>query len=381
MHSRAGASCRLILMGLAALAAGATTWSQTAARDDAVVLGAVDDTAEGCRSLGASGHAVAFTRPAEVSFIEGLSICCARYGAAQAPERDFHVYVLDQDLKVLADLPFVYGEVPRGGPEDLRWCNLETPAIEVPEVFTVALSFEPDQTSGIYVGFDESVDETHSSTGLPEDGFQPVDQRWDWMVRLTMVPTPSDGVEVRRLADAAGPAATAETPATTELLWDDDESDGQQSYGGAGPRIVFDLNKQLPEELQGKDLAVYGLRIFGSRYGGGYDPQETMIECSFLDADGQVYGTASIPYARFGHEAQWVEALFDEPVLIAPAANGALDILLDPQAHQTKGIYWHYNSNPAESHSSVGSLDRGFRGSPDREWMIRALVGPAPAAP
>jgi len=378
MDRRDGGLWSLVLVALVVAVTSTTAWSQADVRDDAVVVGEVDDTAEGCRSLGASGHAVTFTRPAGVPFIEGLSICCARYGAAQAPGRSFHVYVLDEDMQVLVDLPFAYGEVPRGGPEDLRWCDLATPAIEVPGIFTVALSFEPDQTSGIYVGFDESVGETHSYTGLPEDGFQSVDGRWDWMVRVVLVPTRREGAEVQRLADSQAAAEPAGPVTATELRCDDGESDGMQSYGGAGPRIVFALDALLPDELRGQELAVYGLRAFASRYGGGYDPQETTIECSFLDADGQVYGTAAIPYAGFGHEAQWVEALFEKPVRIAAAADGLLDIALDRQAHQTKGIYFHYNNDPAESHSSFGRLDRGFRAAPDREWMIRALVGPAP---
>lgn len=350
--------------------------AQQAEREDAVVLGYVDDTAEGCRSLGASGHAIRFEGPEDVSFVEAVEVFCARYGEAEAPQRDFHIYLIDEADLVICDLPFAYGEVERGGPDDLKWHSFKTPAVELPESFKVALSFEPGRTSGVYVGYDESVGETHSYTGLPDDGFTLVDKVYDWMVRVTLVPTPSEGVEVKRLVDRELPAETEKPEGCVELNWDDGESDGMQSYGGAGPRIVYKLSELLQEDLKGQDLAVFGLRIYGSRYGGGFDSATTMIKVNFLDAVQEVYSTQEIPYANFSHEAKWVDVLFEEPVLLASQGDDILDIALDPEAHQTKGIYFHYNKDPVESHSSAGRVGKEFKDIDDREWMIRAWVGP-----
>ncbi len=377
----AGCTCRLLGLSLASacillLVAAAICSAQPAEREDAVILGDVDNSAEGCRSLGASGHAVQFTRPEDARFVEAIHIFCARYGAAEAPERDFHVYFLDEMDNVLADVPFAYAEVQRGGPDDLQWHEFKTPAIEVPETFTVALAFEPAQTEGVYVGFDDSVAETHSLIGLPADGFRQVDEVWDWMVRLTLVPTPSEGVEVKLLEDLELPTEPEVPENWVELAWDDGESDDMQSYGGVGPRIVFTLSDLVPEDMLGQPLGVFGLRIYGSRYGGGYDPEETMIEVSFLDADQEPYATRDIPYARFSHDPEWVEVVFDEPVAIETQDQDFLGILLDPYAHQTKGIYFHYNQDPAESHSSCGRVGKDFAATPDREWMIRAWVAP-----
>ncbi len=350
--------------------------AQGAEREDAVTLGYVDDTAESCRSLGASGHAIRFERPDDLPFVEGVQVFCARYGAVEPPQRDFHIYLLDEADLVICDLPFAYGKVERGGTDALKWHSFKTPAVEVPESFKVALSFEPGRTSGVYVGYDESVGETHSYTGLPDDGFKLVDKVYDWMVRVTLVPTPSEGVEVKRLADRELPAETEKPEGCVELNWDDGESDGMQSYGGAGPRTVFKLSELLQEELQDQELAVYGLRIYGSRYGGGFDPETTTIEVSFLDAVQEVYGTREIPYAKFSHTAKWVDVVFDEPVPLASQGDDILDIALDPEAHQTKGIYFHYNKDPVESHSSAGRVGKGFKDTADREWMVRAWVGP-----
>ena len=74
-----------------------------------------------------------------------------------------------------------------------------------------------------------------------------------------------------------------------------------------------------------------------------------------------------------------LDVLFKDPVLLASLEDGLLDIALDPEAHQTKGIFFHYQQNPAQSHSSRGRVDKGFQPTADREWLIRAWVGPAPA--
>ena len=50
----------------------------------------VDDTMEGKRSIGASGHGVLFERPEKNPFIEAVQIYVSRYGSPEPPEEDFH---------------------------------------------------------------------------------------------------------------------------------------------------------------------------------------------------------------------------------------------------------------------------------------------------
>jgi hypothetical protein len=98
----------------------------------------------------------------------------------EPPKEDFHVYLLDKDRKVIKDFPFPYAKIPRG---PMQWHTLELPSTDVPEHFYVAISFNPEQTKGIYLGLDKNVKESHSYVGLPEDGFEPMDKSSDWMVR------------------------------------------------------------------------------------------------------------------------------------------------------------------------------------------------------
>ena len=115
----------------------------------------VDDSAEGKRSLGGSGHAIELEAPEKARWVEAIQVFGARYGHPKAPDEEFHVYVLDADREVLADVAFAYSTVARG---DMRWHTLRTPSIEVPERFTIAVSFDPGRTKGVFLGLDDRGD-------------------------------------------------------------------------------------------------------------------------------------------------------------------------------------------------------------------------------
>jgi hypothetical protein len=159
-----------------------------------VCLSYVEDTAEGKKSLGGSGHAVRFNRNTDARFVESVQIFASRYGYPEPPHEDFHVYILNGEKDVLADLKYPYSMVERG---ELKWYTLKTPSVEVPEEFYIALSFNPHQTKGIYLGKDESVSESHSFTGLPDRGFEEIAEKYDWMIRVHMnSDTPATSIDV-----------------------------------------------------------------------------------------------------------------------------------------------------------------------------------------
>jgi hypothetical protein len=162
----------------------------------AKVLSHVDDTAEGKHSFGGSGHAIRFKRPAGASRLAAIEVFGSRYGMPQPPDEDFHVYVLDRDGQVLHDLVYPYAMFERG---DERWVVLGVDELKVPREFSIALDFNARQTKGVYVGKDESVEESHSSIGTPSKGFEPVDDKFDWMIRVHLTPDGDDAsrAEVR----------------------------------------------------------------------------------------------------------------------------------------------------------------------------------------
>ena len=153
-------------------------------------LGYVGDTSENKRSIGGSGHAIAFDRPADAKNLAAIQIYAGRYGLPQPPAEDFHVYVLDKDRKVLRDFTFPYAKIARS---PMQWYALKLPPAEVPEHFYVALSFNPHETKGIYLGLDKTGKPSHSYVGLPEDGYEPLGEPSDWMVRAIMTTAPPEG--------------------------------------------------------------------------------------------------------------------------------------------------------------------------------------------
>lgn len=92
-----------------------------------------------------------------------------------------------------------------------------------------------------------------------------------------------------------------------ELKHDDGESDGKQSYGGRGPAIQFSLNDFFPDDASREDLVLKGFRIYGSRYGSGYDPENTKLRVAVFSPGSQANAEYSIGHELFGDDAKWVD--------------------------------------------------------------------------
>jgi hypothetical protein len=158
--------------------------------EGAVCISHVDNTAEGKQSYGGTGFGIRFTRPEEATHVVAVQIFASRYGDPQPPDEDFHIYLMDNEWKVIKDLPYAYARVGWGRP---RWYTFLVPPTEVPQEFAIGLWFNAHQTKGIYVGKDTDVSQSHSFTGRPESGYEPVDKRHDWMVRVYLMPAKQGG--------------------------------------------------------------------------------------------------------------------------------------------------------------------------------------------
>ena len=324
----------------------------------------------GRNSISGSGHAVQFDRPDQGRFIEAVEIYASRYGQVQPPDEDFHLYVLNEAFQVLADLPYPYAMIERA---DMRWYTLRTPSIEVPERFYVAVAFNPHRTKGIYLGYSESLNKPFSYMGLPDSGYRQNERSHEWMLRVHLSDSPSGDKEVKRLADWKAPKHTDPFEGCIEAKYDDGKSSGKQSYSGAGPLIRFEVDEHtvLP-----KRMALEGLRVYGSRYGSGYDPGTSMVDVRVSDATGKEIGKTQFPYALFSYKEKWVDIVFAKPIPIDTSVTPIqLSVALDPHAQRTKGIYFHYASAAKVSHSGTARNGKLLKETPGREWMIRAYLG------
>lgn len=332
----------------------------------------------GMESINGSGHAVQFTRPAGASYVEAVQIFASRYGSQVAPAEDFHLYVLNDQQQVLADVPFPYAMVERG---DMKWYTLRTPSIEVPDKFHVALAFNPHRTKGIYLAFTETNDAAcHSLIGLPGDGFE----SWkpcEWMVRVSLTAEPTKEKGLQRLADWKPVVAPDPFAGCRMAAFGGERSEDKQSYGGRGPAIRFKPTELLTDLRPNEPVRLKGIRLSASRYGGGYPPEQTFLRVLVLDGQGATLGEGVFASALFGNRAKWVDLVFENPIAIASPAE-ELTVAFDPSATQTKGIYFHFQKNPAVSHSLAGTVRNGFTATPDREWLMRvAFEAPTPASP
>jgi hypothetical protein len=88
-----------------------------------------------------------------------------------------------------ADFPFPYKEIERG---ELRWYTLPVEPTKVPQRFTLALSFDPHATKGVYLGMDSDVPKSHSYAGLLNGVWSALGEESDWMVRAVLTPVPKN---------------------------------------------------------------------------------------------------------------------------------------------------------------------------------------------
>nr|ACS83713.1 hypothetical protein WISOIL_0024 [uncultured bacterium AOCefta2] len=135
-------------------------------------------------SIGGSGHAIRFTCPDNEKYtLKAIQMVGSRYGYPQPPAEDFLVYVMDENTSVIKTLPFAYSTFERGREQ---WITLPCAGVPLPRQFCIGLNFNPNQTKGIYVGFENSADDSHSLVGSPDLKFKPWENKADWMIRAVI---------------------------------------------------------------------------------------------------------------------------------------------------------------------------------------------------
>ncbi len=392
-------------------------------------LGYVGNARDEKQSFADSGHAVAFQRPAKMKSIVAIKIYASRYGHPQPPEEDFHVYLLDEKQKVLEEVKIPYSKIERGA---MRWYTLKFPAIAVPEKFMVALWFNAEATKGVYLGKDNTDSKTHSYIGLPDKGFQEVDQSYEWMIRAVVSsdagrkPTHPKVVTYK----PEKPADTESTEALPTRTWNDStgafsveaqfagvkdgkvllkKSDGeivavpldrlsredrefvaaQSAAKDKAPKRGAAEKRELSHDdgrmagkssiagsghavrfsVDGDSWYVTSLSLSGSRYGEPRPPKED-FKVWICDAQFKPIATFQFPYASFARgNPVW-------KTFRIRATRVPKDFIVcfgfDP--HQTKGVYVSYDGQKS-GYSLTGVPERDQPKPFDKgNWMIRCKV-------
>jgi RNA polymerase sigma-70 factor (ECF subfamily) len=141
-----------------------------------------DGKMAGKRSLAGEGHGVRFEVTGEDWYLTAVQIHGSRYGYPRLPREDFHLWLCDDECKVVADFPFPYAKFSRGAPE---WVNLKMKRpTNVPAKFALFAGFIPTRTKGVFVSHDKEASGT-SLVGLP--GKEPrLFDGGDWLIRAEL---------------------------------------------------------------------------------------------------------------------------------------------------------------------------------------------------
>ena len=130
---------------------------------------------------------IRFTMPAGANSVRGIKIHGSRYGQPQAPDEEFEITFLSDDLEeILHDQAAPYRLFKRGKNKWVRIIFREP--VELPNEFWVALNFNAHQTKGVYVSYDTSSGGAYSRVGLAGDGEAPRETKFsgDWMVQVLL---------------------------------------------------------------------------------------------------------------------------------------------------------------------------------------------------
>ena len=152
--------------------------------------------------------------------------------------------------------------------------------------------------------------------------------------------------------------ATPASATETVLSWDDGTKASHRSSAGTGHVIEFTAPK-------GK-WWVTAVRLFGARYGGGFDPATTMFTVAVGDASEEAKYELFAP-GRF----DWVEIPLAMPVEVKKAFS--VCVAFSPT--RTRGVFVGIAKPAKDSHSFFGLP--GGQAKPagaDIEWMIRAVL-------
>ncbi|MBI2823892.1 MAG: sigma-70 family RNA polymerase sigma factor [Planctomycetia bacterium] len=164
---------------------GSATLTGAAAGDEKTILKYGDETADGRKSIAGGGEMIRFQAPGDAAKVAAIKLHGARYGYPQAPQEDFKVYLLGEDMSQVLHTELVpYARFERG---DAKWVTLNfKKPVEVPQTFWVVVDFNAQATKGVYVSYDTSTGGEHSRVGLPGQEAKPTAFGGDWMIQAVL---------------------------------------------------------------------------------------------------------------------------------------------------------------------------------------------------
>lgn len=139
---------------------------------------------------GATAEVMAFEAPGDCPYVYAVSFYGSQYGGqhdAEAVNGD--VYLLDAELKVISRTSFPYSLLTY----QKAWIEVPVLPTKVTGKFYAAIHAHCERYKGIYVGYDEDCQQSHSSLGgVGRERFtsKPAPKTLDWMIRVKLADKP-----------------------------------------------------------------------------------------------------------------------------------------------------------------------------------------------
>jgi len=179
----------VIVSCVALLAIASEAPADTVADKVPALLKYGDGKADGKKSIGGSGEMIRFELPDGVTKVRGIKIHGSRYGLRKAPDEDFEITFLNDNLDEILQTEAAPYRLFKRGREMWVRINFDKP-VELPKRFWIALNFNAHQTKGVYVSYDTSTKGEYSRIGLAGDekAPRPTDFGGDWMMQVLLSP-------------------------------------------------------------------------------------------------------------------------------------------------------------------------------------------------
>jgi hypothetical protein len=186
LFSKSGLTLCMVMLAVA-LMVGSANGADTAVEKPPALLSYGDGKADGKKSFGGNGEMIRFELPDGVSKVRGIKIHGSRYGLPKAPDEDFEISFLNDNLDEILQTETAPYRLFKRGREMWVRVNFAEP-IELPKTFWIALNFNAHQTNGVYVSYDTSTKGEHSRVGLAgsEEAPTPTEFAGDWMVQVLL---------------------------------------------------------------------------------------------------------------------------------------------------------------------------------------------------
>ena len=172
--------------------------ADAAGRDAQLLKGATatllkhdNGTMDKYQSYGGQGaQTVMFEAPEGDRYVYGISFYGSQYGGQHDAEAVLgDVYLLDAELRVLSRTSFPYSLLTY----QKDWIEVPTLLTRVKGKFYVAIHAHSEQSKGIYIGYNENVEPSHSKLGVvnPEQfTLKNPSKKLEWMIRVKMADRP-----------------------------------------------------------------------------------------------------------------------------------------------------------------------------------------------